>query len=210
MRAMMGGALLGLLMLGSCQTMSAEECASADWRTIGREDGAAGAALSKFSDREQSCAKKGFTADMAAYRIGREAGLAEFCQPQSGWQAGLAGYAYAGVCPPGLEPGFLSGYRDGTAAYQAKQAVSSAESALDSARSEVERLTDKIAAFDAAARDSSKSQQERDQARQRANELRRDRDDARDKVRDAQRGVYDAQRALDRAHIDLAGRWGPW
>ena len=210
MRAIIGDAILSLILLSSCETMTADECASADWNAIGRQDGAAGATMSKFADREQSCTKKGFTADMRAYRVGRDAGLGAFCQPQSGWRAGLSGYSYEGVCPPGLEAGFLNGYQDGAFAYKAKQAVSSAEGAVNSARSEVDRLSDKIDAFDKAARDPQKSKDERDSARQRANELRRDRDDARDKVRDAERAAYDAQRGLDRAHYDLAGRWGAW
>ncbi|MCY0154566.1 hypothetical protein OEG86_22680 [Hoeflea alexandrii] len=34
-------ALLACLVLASCQTMSKEECAVADWRVIGEQDGAA-------------------------------------------------------------------------------------------------------------------------------------------------------------------------
>ena len=113
--------IVGLALLASsCETMSPQACQSADWRALGEVDGAAGAALSKYEARQNDCAKAGIAADFASYSVGRDYGLQTFCQPASGFRAGLNGYAYAGVCSGAMEADFMSGYRDGARAYAAR------------------------------------------------------------------------------------------
>jgi hypothetical protein len=202
------GVVGGLLALASCATMSADECAVADWRSIGFQDGGQGLGMLKFTDREKACVKAGFTADMSAYQTGRQEGLVNFCQPQSGFRAGLRGYSYQGVCPANLEADFLYGYNDGQIAYQARQAVTEASNRLTAARSEMDRLSEKIAAFDAQARDGSITPEAREDARRRANELRRERESERDRERDADRDLLRAGINLDRLRADLSRQWG--
>jgi hypothetical protein len=200
--------LSGLAVLASCATMSADECAVADWRSLGYQDGGQGLGMLKFTDREKACAKAGIAADLNAYQVGRQEGLVNFCQPQSGFRAGLRGYSYQGACPSNLEADFLYGYTDGRAAYDAIQVENDARNRLNAARSEQDRLSDKIAAFDSQARDGALSQEAREDARRRANELRRDRDAERDRERDADRDLLRAGINLDRLRSDLSRQWG--
>ena len=203
-------ALGALFFLSSCQTMSPEACAVADWRALGEVDGAAGASLSTFEARQNDCAKVGITANFEAYSTGRQWGLQSFCQPASGWRAGLSGYSYAGVCPADLEGQFLLGYRDGASAYQVKQALSSAESAVSSARSERDGIAEKITHFQGELRRPDATDQEKATARTRLDELDRDMRRARDRIRDAESDRDRAGYNLDRARFDIGMRWGSW
>jgi hypothetical protein len=126
-------AVLGLLALtGACETMSADECRVADWRSVGFQDGANGTSLDKYAAREKSCAKTGIAAQFDPYAAGRADGLKTFCQPERGFRAALNGYVYQGVCPASSEPDFLIGYDDGRVAYQAVTAVSGLQSDINS------------------------------------------------------------------------------
>ena len=49
----------GAFALSACETMSAEECALADWRSLGYSD-ASGSGATRFADRQESCNKKGY------------------------------------------------------------------------------------------------------------------------------------------------------
>ena len=55
--------LLACLVLASCQSMSKEECAVADWSVIGEQDGAAGYnPQDRFARHVKACAKAGIAA----------------------------------------------------------------------------------------------------------------------------------------------------
>jgi hypothetical protein len=108
------GLLLAVLgLVAGCSTMSADECVTADWRTIGYEDGAAGREASAISRHRKACAKHGVTANFDAYEEGRLEGLHEFCRPANGYQIGRKGAAYNGVCPVEMEDEFVAAYDDG-------------------------------------------------------------------------------------------------
>ena len=58
---MMNTLRTGLLLLvamsfAACASMSEDECRTADWRTIGYEDGAAGASATALGHRREACA----------------------------------------------------------------------------------------------------------------------------------------------------------
>ncbi len=202
--------IAGLALLASCQTMSPEACQTANWRALGEVDGAAGATLSKFEARQNDCAKTGVTADFASYALGRDYGLQTFCQPASGFRAGLSGYSYAGVCTGHMEADFMLGYSDGARAYAARQEMSSAESAVASARSERDRLQDKIKAFEETLRKPGATDAEKAEARRRINEVQDDLRRARDRIRDAESDRDRAGYGLDRVRFDIGSRWGSW
>lgn len=203
--------IIGLALLAaSCETMSPQACQSANWRALGEVDGAAGAALSKYEARSSDCAKAGVTADFASYSLGRDYGLQTFCQPASGFRAGVSGYAYAGVCTGAAEADFMQGYRDGARAYAAKQALSSADSAVSSARSERDRLQEKIRAFDETLRKPGATDAEKAEARKRKDEVQGDLRRAFDRIRDAESDRDRAGFALDRVRFDIGSRWGSW
>ena len=64
-----------VIVLQGCATMSVDECATADWRAIGYEDGTRGETLAKAQKREAACSKHGYAMDQLAYGHGRSEGL---------------------------------------------------------------------------------------------------------------------------------------
>lgn len=118
----------------SCQTMSKEECAVADWRVVGEQDGAAGyAPQQRFAQHAKSCQKAGVPADQTTWYQGYQQGLPRYCTPLNGLEQGRSGRSYANVCPPELDAGFRSGYDLGRRYNQKKSEISSLESRIRSA-----------------------------------------------------------------------------
>jgi Protein of unknown function (DUF2799) len=107
-----------LCALAGCAGMDAEECASADWRAIGYEDGLQGKSAAAFGTPRKACAEHGIKADFDAYLAGRAEGVAHFCRPQHGYQLGTQGQQYSGICPAELEPAFLAAHADGYGLYE--------------------------------------------------------------------------------------------
>ncbi len=123
-------AIIAAAALGGCASMSPEECMTADWRTIGFEDGARGKTAESIGRHRKACAKAGVTANQARYEEGRQTGLREFCQPAKGYDVGLRGDAYQGVCPSDLEDEFLRAYEEGRYLHGLEQAVRDVEQSL--------------------------------------------------------------------------------
>jgi len=109
--------LIGVVLLVSgCATgLSKQECQTADWRTIGYEDGVQGRPEARISAHRKACAEYG-----VALKLEGEEGIARYCQPGSGYHQGRSGRKYTGVCPQSLETDFLQAYRDGRSLYVLK------------------------------------------------------------------------------------------
>lgn len=126
-------ALLACLFLASCQTMSKEECAVADWSVIGEQDGAAGYnPQDRFARHVKACSKAGVAADQTLWYQGYQQGLPRYCTPLNGLSVGSQGKAYANVCPANLEAGFREGYELGRVYYGKKREINSLESRIRS------------------------------------------------------------------------------
>ncbi len=138
--------LLSLLVigLGGCATMSGDECATSDWTAVGYEDGSRGYTSERFGKHRKACAKHGITADFQAYQQGRSQGLVEFCQPGRGFNLGVNGGQYNGVCSVDLEADFLDAYRVGQQLYTLRSNVSSANSQIHNKKHELEDIEDQI------------------------------------------------------------------
>ncbi len=138
---------LMILGLSGCASMSADECLMSDWSAIGYEDGARGYTTDRFSQHRKACAKHGVAADFEAYKRGREDGLLEFCQPARGYNFGVNGGRYNGVCSADVEPEFVQAYNAGYHLYTLRAAVSSAESAIYARKGELEYAENRIVAI---------------------------------------------------------------
>ncbi len=138
--------LLSLLVIGpgGCATMSGDECATSDWTAVGYEDGSRGYTSERFGKHRKACAKHGITADFQAYQQGRSQGLVEFCQPGRGFNLGVNGGQYNGVCSADLEADFLDAYRVGQQLYTLRSNVSSANSQIHNKKYELEDIEDQI------------------------------------------------------------------
>lgn len=200
MRTVLSALLLtgAAVALGSCATMSEEQCLAGDWAGQGFNDGAAGYAMSRLGEHAEACGKHGVVPDDAAYRSGWSEGVLRYCTIENGFRVGAEGGGYAGVCPAGVERDFLIAYEDGRAIHLAEQAVSEARSRVDSNGYRLEELDDKIEAKQRELRAEGLSEEERDTIRNRIRELRREREDTEREWRRAQRELDDAEeRARD-------------
>ena len=136
--------VLAITVLSGCASMSSEECANSDWVAIGYEDGSRGYTTDKFGSRRKACAKHGVTADFKAYQEGREEGLVEFCQPSRGYNLGVSGGSYYGVCDVAMEGDFLDAYRVGSQLHSLRSNVNNTSSRIYSKEAELKRTREKI------------------------------------------------------------------
>lgn len=113
--------LLVLAGLAGCAAMSEQECRTADWREQGMRDALAGHPRSRLEDNREACGKTGVVPNQALYFEGWKRGIGQFCTPANGVRWGRDGKTYENSCPPELEAGFVSRYRDGRRAYDAEQ-----------------------------------------------------------------------------------------
>ena len=130
--------------LSGCASMSAEECAASDWKAVGFEDGARGYTSDRFAQHRKDCAEHGITADFDAYQAGRSQGLQEFCQPGRGFNQGVNGGQYYGVCPQELEASFVEAYNAGYKLYGLRTNVNSTNSAIYARQNELKNAEDRI------------------------------------------------------------------
>lgn len=113
--------------LAGCETMSKDECRSADWAQVGYQDGREGRARSRIESITESCTKTNVAPDRERYFIGRNKGLREYCTPAHGFELGKNGAIYSRVCPPESANGFEASYKNGHRIYDASQVVSKLE-----------------------------------------------------------------------------------
>lgn len=199
-----------VLTLGSCATMSEDQCLAGDWGRQGYADGRSGQPVSRLDAHSEACAKYSVVPDARSYYSAREDGLREYCTPQRGFQVGREGNSYADVCPPQLEADFLPAYRDGQVVYAAEQALSSARSSVESLGSRAEDLDEKIRAKRAEAQARGLTDEQRDRIRDRIAEIRREREGVIRDWRRAQDEVDDAERRVRDVHYRFGDRYGRW
>lgn len=115
-----------------------------DWHAVGYADGAQGYTTDRFSRYSKACADHGITPNFTAYQVGRDEGLVEFCQPSRGYNLGVSGGHYYGVCDAAMEEEFLDAYRVGNQLYTLRSAVNSASNRIYAKERELERVQDEI------------------------------------------------------------------
>ncbi|MAT52778.1 MAG: hypothetical protein CMK32_16500 [Porticoccaceae bacterium] len=155
--------LLTLLITG-CASLDRDECLSADWYSLGREDGSSGASAERLDRHREDCAEYGITPDRAAYEEGYERGIDDFCTAASGYEKGRRGHHYNGVCPAALESGFLLGYQQGYALHQAEQRVEAYNDAIETRAREIANSEYRIYHLQEILADGDSSDAERQQA----------------------------------------------
>lgn len=198
------------LLLGSCETMSKDQCLAGAWGEQGYKDGSNGLPMSRLDDHAKACAEYGVAPEQTAYRSAREDGLTRYCTVARGFQAGREGSEYYGVCTPQQETDFLPAYHDGQAVYSAEAAVSSARSSVESLGGRLSELDDKITAKQAEVRQDGLTDEQRDVIRNRIQEIRRERADTERDWRRAQSEVDDAERRARDVRWRFQSVYGAW
>jgi len=204
------GAAGAVLALGSCATMSAEQCTAGDWGGQGYADGQSGLTMSRLAEHAEACAKHGVVPEAASYAAGRVQGLVHYCTPGKGFEVGRSGSSYAGVCPAELEADFLPAYSDGRVVHEVVSALESARSSVSSLGGRLEELDDKISAKQAEARAEGLTEEQRDRIEDRVQELRRERADRQRDWRRAQVEVDEAERDLRDVRRRFQYPYGGW
>ncbi|MBI1339985.1 DUF2799 domain-containing protein [bacterium] len=202
----MGAAAVLLASCSSPPAMSVNECAAADWRAIGYQDGANGYSTARFGERDQICLNAGYRADAELYRIGREEGLFAYCDPRQGFRRGVDGGSYAGVCPAELDPPYRAAFEDGLRVYKVESALSSLRSEISSLRSERDECERKISQNETGLIQS-QSDAERDRHRAELIRLRDERARIDGRLEGAEREERARSREASNLRAALAGRW---
>ncbi|HBK90051.1 MAG TPA: hypothetical protein DDZ68_00120 [Parvularcula sp.] len=159
---------------GCAGGMKRANCAAADWAALGFADGREGAPLKVSENRLSACAAQGFAVDRTAFAAARREGLAAYCTPAGGFDAGRLGQDYNKVCAPEAEPAFLAGYADGERLYALLRAEQEAERARKAALDALDQHSFLLKAVDKRAMSSTISNEDREGARQEAAYRRRD------------------------------------
>jgi hypothetical protein len=116
--------------IAGCAGMSEQACVSADWRTIGFEDGTLGRPEAAIGNYRQQCGEHGVTPDLAAYRAGHAEGVLTYCRVSHGFEVGHSGAAYQGVCPANVEADFLAEYNAGRHLFELESALRSIDARI--------------------------------------------------------------------------------
>jgi hypothetical protein len=119
-------------LLAGCSGMSEQACATADWRTVGFEDGTAGRSEGSIGRYRQQCSEHGVSPDLESYRAGHAEGVQIYCKESNGFAVGHSGAGYQGVCPADLEPDFLAEYNSGRRLHDLESALSGIDSRIAS------------------------------------------------------------------------------
>lgn len=140
--------LIASALISGCATLSEDECLTADWESIGYEDGAAGKPAARIADHRKACAEHGVTPNMAAYRHGRELGLREFCRPDRAYQLGRSGRPYSAACPAEVVDRFAAAYDAGREVYDLERSIQLTEGQLRLRQRELADLSQSIEKLD--------------------------------------------------------------
>lgn len=123
-------AVVLLLSLGGCATLSEEECRFSDWYDLGYRDGRQGRPADRISEHAQACGEHGVRPDRDRYLSGHQDGVGSYCTLHNGLQVGENGGAYYNVCSSPSEEDFLRGYSVGNALHRVRGRLSSIESEI--------------------------------------------------------------------------------
>ncbi|MGV9008652.1 DUF2799 domain-containing protein [Brevundimonas sp.] len=198
------------LALGSCATMSEDQCLAGAWGERGYKDGLEGLVQTRLADHAEACAKYGVVPETEIYMSAREDGLRSYCTLSGGFQAGRQGRSYAGVCPAFAEEDFIPAYEDGRRVYAVEQAIASAETNLSSAVAYIDDREDKLEAKRDELGQEGLTDEQRQKIRERIEEVRGEIRDARRRARDAEDALRYARDEADRLRFSIGSRYGGW
>jgi hypothetical protein len=118
--------IAALVALNSCATMNEDQCKTANWQEIGRNDGMQGLSSSLISSHSKACEKHGIKSDPAAYKLGYQNGVKTFCTAENGFEVGRSGRASAAECPAEMQSAFQAAWKKGRVEYDREQAAAAA------------------------------------------------------------------------------------
>lgn len=139
-------ALAALIALGACETLTPEECRSADWYQIGLADGAEGRGTDRLELHRRACAEVRVSPDAAAWLRGRTDGLRLYCTPAKAYEVGRRGGAIAPGCTAEELVAMRPAHRWGETWWQIGLEIAEVERDIAAAERELRRLPPEAAA----------------------------------------------------------------
>ena len=118
--------------ISGCSGMSEQACVTADWRTVGFEDGTFGRSEAMIGRYRQQCSDHGVAPDLDSYRAGHAEGVRVYCRESNGFAVGHSGASYQGVCPADLEAAFVAEYNAGRQLHDLESALAGVDSRIAS------------------------------------------------------------------------------
>jgi hypothetical protein len=115
-----------------CSGMSEQACLTADWRTVGFEDGTLGRTEATIGRYRQQCSDHGVAPDLDSYRAGHADGVRVYCKESNGFAVGHSGATYQGVCPVDLEAAFVAEYNAGRHLHELESALATVDTRIAS------------------------------------------------------------------------------
>ncbi len=184
------------LLLMGCATMNKSQCYNADWHMIGMEDGMKGRLTDYIGKHRVACAKYNVTPNLEEYRQGHVEGLEQFCTRANGFNMGLSGYGYNGVCPAQLAEPFLDGFAQGQDLYFRYNAIKRVSSQIQSEHRRIEKIDEEI---------SEKKQKLLSEKASKSDRalLLREIEDSQDKIREVERNINKLKRSKAKMEMEL-------
>lgn len=137
------------LTLPGCATLSESQCLASDWQTVGYRDGMSGIQSSQLLKHQNACVKHGIVPDRNAYLAGWEEGVAQYCQPDNGFNAGERGASYSNVCPDNLKDSFYEAYQDGRRLFLAHSEINNLSRSISQKEYRLKQIKSQITSTEA-------------------------------------------------------------
>lgn len=131
--------LAALVALGSCATLTEEECRAGDWRQIGVADGAEGYGSGRLDLHRRACADTGVVPDAAAWARGRAEGLRLYCTPARAYRVAREGRTLREGCTAAELARLRPAYEHGRAYWRYEMDIQSLRSDIRAINREISR-----------------------------------------------------------------------
>jgi hypothetical protein len=125
-------------------SLSEDQCRAGRWTDLGYQDAASGMSPDRVQDHQKYCSRFEITINRASYTAGWNKGLVAFCTPTKGYQTGLSGIEYHGLCPNDLKDKFLAKYEEGRRIYKIRNAYNNLENQMERENNEIADLQEKM------------------------------------------------------------------
>ena len=134
-------AILFLLALAACATLSEDQCRSGDWQAIGARDGADGRTPDYIQKHAKACLDYGIAPDPVLWEKGRQQGLPLYCRPANAWEEGADGRRLSPVCPASQTAELQRANWRGLTYHRIGQDIAEAEREIDRTSANWHRLS---------------------------------------------------------------------